>query len=386
MAGGVRYIEIEARGVTRVARHTDPWFVSRYGMNLYRGCEHACVYCDGRAEKYHVEGDFGREIAVKVNAVKLLHRELSRIRETGFVFIGGGVSDAYQPAEERYRLARGALQVALELGLPVHVLTKSGLVARDLDLLERINRRSRAILSFSIQTLDEQVRRRFEPGAAPIARRFELLAEARARGLGTGVMAIPVLPGISDRPQEIDALVGHTAALGLDFLCFGGLTLRPGRQLEGYLDLISECYPQHLEGYRRLYRQRRASGSGDWRYYERLERRHADAAARHGLPGRIPRALFSGLVPLYTEVAVLLEHREFSARQAGQRRVPRLGRAGHVIQQWARGRLAKNRRRAYDWRSVEREFSQLLADGSLRNLEGMTRAALAAVEELVEGR
>jgi DNA repair photolyase len=116
----------------------DSWFLGRYGMNLYRGCEHGCRFCDGRSERYLVEGDFARDITVKRNAVAVLDRELGRIREPGFVFVGGGVCDAYQPAQARYGLARGALEVARRRGLPVHVLTKSALVERDLDLPDMI--------------------------------------------------------------------------------------------------------------------------------------------------------------------------------------------------------------------------------------------------------
>ena len=153
--------EIDAKTVTRTTGVTDPWFLGRFGMNLYRGCEHACRYCDGRAERYRVEGDFARDIQVKRNAVAVLERELSRIREPGFVFVGGGVSDAYQPAEEVYGLARGALEVSLARGLPVHVLTKSTLVARDLDLLQAVRDEAGvAILSMSIQTVDDDLRAR----------------------------------------------------------------------------------------------------------------------------------------------------------------------------------------------------------------------------------
>lgn len=133
-----RYREVEARSITRLPGRADPWFLGRYGMNLCRGCEHGCSYCDGRAERYHVEGDFEADIAVERNAVEVLGRELARVREPGFVLLGGGVCDAYQPAEEGYRLARGALELALHHGLPVHVVTKSALVERDLDLLARL--------------------------------------------------------------------------------------------------------------------------------------------------------------------------------------------------------------------------------------------------------
>lgn len=363
-----QYHEIEAKTVTRLRGVVDPWFLGRYGMNLYRGCEHGCLYCDGRAERYYVAGEFDRDIQVKVNAVAVLDAELSRRREPGFVFLGGGVCDAYQAAEARYRLARGALEVALRRGLPAHVLTKSALVERDLDLLQSIAGRSGAILSFSLQTVDDEVRRRFEPGAAPVSERLRLLREARRRGVAAGVMAMPVLPGISDKPEQIDALVAAAAEAGAEFVLFGGLTLRPGQQRETYLRALAGFYPQHLDGYQRLYRIPRASGAPDGRYLSRVDARFRAALARHGLPGRIPRRLFTGRVPLYAEVGVLLEHRGFACGD------PSLGRAGFALQDWARRLLAENaRRREFSHRDVEGQLRQRLAE-----IPGLSPSAAAA--------
>jgi len=377
-AGGATYREIDAKSITRIPGTADPWFLARYGMNLYRGCEHGCLYCDGRAERYYVEGDFARDVMVKRNAVQLLGKELVRRREPGFVMLGGGVCDAYQPADEGYRLARGALEVAEEQALPVHVLTKSTLVERDLDVLERIAAKGRAILSFSINTVDDELRQRFEPGAAPVEQRWELLERGKSLGLATGVMAMPVLPGLSDQPEHVDALYARAAQAGADFVLAGGMTLRPGRQKALYLDGIRRGHPDLVDGYLRLYRQEKPSGAPDERYLARLERRFAEAARRHGLPGRPPRSIFRGLIPRYTEAAVLLEHREAELRWQGE---PGRGlaRAGHALQKWGRSRFAAHRKRSYDWRSVERELDDLLQARSLPQLPGMTAHAAELV-------
>ena len=379
------YREQDAKTITRVPGMVDSWFLSRYGMNLYRGCEHGCLYCDGRAERYYVEGDFARDIVVKRNAVTVLERELGRIREPGFVFVGGGVCDAYQPAEARYRLAQGALSLADKYRLPVHVLTKSALVERDLDLLQTIAGRTRAILSFSIGLVDEATRERFEPGAAPLAERWRLLAEAKRRGLSTGVMIMPVLPGISDQADTIDELVGRAADLGADFVLFGGLTLRPGRQKEGYLDTIRAHHNEHLKGYGVVYREDRRSGAGDPRYYQRINQRYADALTRRGLSARIPRSLYRGLIPRYAEAAVLLEHRELEQSLRGSDPCGPSGplaHAGRALQRWARERFSKNRRRAYDWRTVESELEALVANRSVLELPGMVEEALPTLQDV----
>ena len=131
--------EIEAKSILRKHKKIDSWFVSRYGMNLYRGCIHNCTYCDGRAEKYQVQGEFGKQVAVKTNAIEILRRELDPSRKRkpmkrGFIGIGGGVGDSYQPIEEKYQLTRQTLQIIYDFNFPVFVLTKSTLVERDIDL------------------------------------------------------------------------------------------------------------------------------------------------------------------------------------------------------------------------------------------------------------
>jgi len=378
-----RYREQHAKTITRLRGTVDPWFIGRYGMNLYRGCEHGCIYCDGRAERYYVPGDFSRDITVKRNAVQVLARELTRIKEPGFVFLGGGVCDAYQPAEEHFRLARGVLELARDHRLPVQVLTKAALVERDLDLLTAINDQTRAILSFSIQTLDDDLRQRFEPGAAPIAERLRLLAAAKERGLGTGVMAMPVLPGLSDQPGHVDELVGRAAAIGVDFVLGGGLTLRPGVQKDTYFAVLTEHHPDLVEGYRRAYSRDHASGVPDHRYLARVDKRFAAALARHKLPGRPPRRLFQGLMPLYAEVGVLLEHREFERHQAGTLGGG-LGRAGRAIQGWARQEFTKRgRRKAFDSTVLDGELRAMVDGGTLQQLPGVTAEAAALVRSWV---
>jgi DNA repair photolyase len=377
------YREQDAKTITRLRGMVDPWFLCRYGMNLYRGCEHGCAYCDGRAERYYVPGDFGRDITVKRNAVAVLDRELSRLKEPGFMFLGGGVCDAYQPAERRYRLARGVLELAKKYQLPVHVLTKASLVERDFDLLAEINAQTRVILSFSIQTLDDELRARFEPAAASVTERLTLLSAAKELGMGVGVMAMPVLPGLSDQPETIDRLVGTMADLGADFVCGGGLTLRPGTQKETYFAVLRAHHAELVPGYERAYRSNRASGVPDPRYLARVDARFAAALGRHGLPGRPPRRLFTGLMPLYAEAAVLLEHRDFELQQAG---APggRLGQSGHAIQHWARQSFAKRgRRKTFNGTILEAEFRAMVAADTLHELPGVTPAAATVVRDLV---
>ncbi|MBI5545680.1 MAG: radical SAM protein [Deltaproteobacteria bacterium] len=381
VAGPARFREIQARSIARAAFPADPWFLGRFGINLYRGCEHGCEYCDGRSERYRVEGEFARDIQVKVNALEVLEGELARAREPGFVLVGGGVCDAYQPAEQQYRLARGVLELALSLKLPVHVLTKSALVERDLDLLERINTQRRAVLSFSVATTDERLREELEPGAAPMAERFRILEAARGRGLSTGIMAMPLLPGLSDQPDQIHALVARAAAAGVGFVCFSGLTLRPGVQQDTYLAALQERHADLLPGYRTLYRAQRKSGAPDPRYSDRLYRRCREALAAHGLPGRMPRGVFTGLIPSYAEVAVLLEH-EDQAEGVGILGGPKAA-AGWAIQRWAQNKLGRLRGpRAYC--EVEAAFELAVRTGALARELALTAELAERVKAIAE--
>jgi DNA repair photolyase len=375
-----RYHEVVAKSLLRRSVVVDPFFLGRFGSNIYRGCEHGCLYCDGRAERYYVSGTFDRDIEVKSNALELAARELDLLREPGFLFIGGGVCDAYQPAEARFGLARGLLQLCRERHVPVHLLTKSALVERDLDLLTAINQDTRAVLSFSIALCDERQREVFEPGAAPLEERWRLLRRAREAGLGTAVMAMPLLPGLSDQPDHIDALLGRAAQVGVDFVCVGGLTLRPGRQKDGFFAALAREFPELVPGYQKLYREDRPSGAPDARYSERLYRRCRELQDQHDLLGRMPQRLFHGLVPLYTELSVLLEHRGYQRKETGGPN-GRLARAGQAVAVWARARLARQRGKNA-FREVESELGFLVRGHRLAEIPDLEASVIPEVEEV----
>jgi DNA repair photolyase len=315
--------EVRARSLLRRQKHIDSWFLSGCGMNLYRGCLHDCAYCDGRSESYAVAGGFGEEVEVKINAVELLRRELAPLPRRrglpppGFVLLGGGVGDSYQPPEERYRLARGALELLLEMGRPVHVLTKSTLVERDLGLLARIHERSRAIVSMSLSSTDERLSSLFEPGVPPASARLAVLSSFRRVGIPTGVFLMPVLPFLSDGEEALERALEQAAEAGVRFLVFGGLTLKPGRQQEHFLAALRAFRPELEEGYRKLYpgdRWGRAAGA----YYGALERRFGVLARKHRLPPRIPPALYEGLLPPAERAVVVLEHLHYLLQLRGE--------------------------------------------------------------------
>ncbi|MBN1284592.1 MAG: radical SAM protein [Anaerolineae bacterium] len=210
-------------------------------MNLYRGCEHQCIYCDSRSECYQIE-DFGGEVLVKVNAIDLLRRELARKRVKGMIGTGA-MNDPYTPrAERRYNLTGQALEVIAQLRFPVHILTKSDLVLKDLDTLREINR-VHAVVSFTITTTDDALARKLEPGAPSPSARLRAMQTLAANGIHTGVTLMPVLPFIEDSAENITAIVKSAAAHGASYIIPAfGVTLRD-RQRAYYYDRLDKLFP-----------------------------------------------------------------------------------------------------------------------------------------------
>ena len=188
--------EIKAKSILRKHNKIDSWFISRYGMNLYRGCAHNCIYCDGRSEKYNVVNEFGSEVQVKINAIEILQRELDNKKKRvalkkGYIMVGGGVGDSYQPVEKKYELTRKTLELLYEKNFPVHILTKSTLVERDIDILKKINKKTRAIVSFSFSSADEKICSIFEPGVPSPEKRFETIEFLKNNGINCGIFLLP---------------------------------------------------------------------------------------------------------------------------------------------------------------------------------------------------
>ncbi len=331
--------EIEAKSILRKHRRIESWFISRFGMNLYRGCMHNCSYCDGRDERYYVEGEFGRDIVVKTNALEVLRRELDPARRRkpipgGFVFAGGGVTDLYQPIETKYGLARGALELLLEFGRPTHVLTKSTLVERDLDLVQAIDRKSRAIVSMSFSTTDDELARLLEPGVRPPSERLASIRRMVDAGITCGVYNLPIVPFLSDRPEQIDTAFGDFAAAGVSFVVAGGMTLKEGRQKEHFLRVVGS---QRAEAAARIAAIYPSIGRSP--YGEPIDSRghYLDpillaASKKHRLPLRPPIWLVdpdSRVLGTRDRVVVTLEHIAYALDQQD---IPNpFGRAAHSI-------------------------------------------------------
>lgn len=272
---------ITAKTLLSSVRQPDPWFGLRYSLNLYRGCQHQCIYCDSRSECYRIE-DF-RDILVKSNAIDLLRKELSRKRTRGTIGTGS-MNDPYMPLEAKVGLTGRALDVIAEHRFPVHVLTKSDLVTRDIDRLVQIGR-VYAAASFTITTIDDDLSREVEPGAPPTSRRLSAMQALAASGVLTGAMMMPILPFLEDDEANITAIVERTKDHGGTYVVAAfGMTLRD-RQRAYYYAQLDRRFPGLSTAYRRTYGNRYECPTPN---AVRLEQVYREACERVGLATRMP--------------------------------------------------------------------------------------------------
>jgi DNA repair photolyase len=197
--------------------------------------------------------DFERRIVVKVNAPEVLRRELRRKSWTGAHVAMGTNTDPYQRCEGRYRLTRGVLEVLRDYANPCSVLTKSPLLLRDLDLFVELAETAGFSANLSIGTLDEEVWRRSEPGTPHPKARMAAVKQLVEAGIPCGILMAPILPGISDSPEQLRAVVRAAADAGASHLTPITLHLRPGVK-EEFMPWLEETYPELVAGYHRLYR------------------------------------------------------------------------------------------------------------------------------------
>ena len=222
------------------------------GMNLYRGCSHGCIYCDSRSKCYQMNHDF-EDIEVKENALELLEAALRRKRKRCMIGTGA-MTDPYIPLEKKLGYTRKALLLIEKYGFGVALQTKSDLVLRDLDILRRINEKTKAVVQMTLTTADEKLCSIIEPNVSTANERFEALKALRDAGIPTVVWLCPVLPFINDTEENIRTILGMCVEAGVrGVLCFGmGLTLREGNR-EYFYRQLDIHFPRLKERYIRTY-------------------------------------------------------------------------------------------------------------------------------------
>jgi DNA repair photolyase len=280
---GMEFLHVNARTIiNEVPRASRLPF--RYTVNVYRGCSHACTYCFARPTHEYLglnqAEDFERRIVVKVNAVERLRAELRGRRWAGHHIAMGTNTDPYQRCEGKYHLTQGVVRVLAEACNPFSILTKSTLVLRDVDLLARAAARTQVGVNLSIGTLDEQVWRLTEPGTPAPRHRVEAVRRLNNAGVPCGVLVAPILPGLSDRPEQLEEVVSACVGAGAVSVSAVALHLRPGVR-EHYLAWLEGVRPELVQAYRRSYRTAYLPGAEQRALAERVE--SLERAARSGL-------------------------------------------------------------------------------------------------------
>ena len=248
---------------------------AKNGMNLYRGCQHGCIYCDARSQCYGMDHPF-EDIAVKENALELLEAALRSKRKPCMIGTGA-MSDPYMPLEAELELTRKSLELIEKYGFGVTLQTKSEAVLRDLDLLKRINEKTKAVVQMTLTTADDTLCRIIEPGVSPTSRRVAALKAFQQAGIPTVVWLCPVLPFVNDTEENIRNIVGFCADAGVKgIIHFGmGLTLRDGNR-EYYYVALDRYFPGLKEWYIRTYGNAYELLSPNARQLEKIFRAECD--------------------------------------------------------------------------------------------------------------
>src|SRR6202795_477867 len=260
-----------------------------WAINPYRGCEFACKYCYARYTHEFMElrdaVDFERKIFVKQQAAGLLRSELKKVKREEEIAIGTA-TDPYQPAERRFEITRAILEeLARHSGLAIGIVTKSNLVTRDVEILRRVGEHNRICVNMTVTTVNAELARKLEPRAPRPDLRLEAVRQLNLAGVDAGVNCAPVLPEITDRPSDLDALVKAASEAGAKTIFASPLFLKPCSAAV-FLPFLAEHFPALVERYRQRYADRAFLPKG---YAERLSRLMANLKQKHGMNAEYTR-------------------------------------------------------------------------------------------------
>jgi DNA repair photolyase len=283
----VRYREVEVKGALNEVRGM-PF---EWSLNPFLGCAHACHYCFSRA--YHaryreknVGRDFDSNVEVRLNIAHVLRKELRRPREGSLAI--GTATDPYQPIEGKYELTRRCLEALVDRPMPTSIVTKGPLVVRDIDVLKKLDEKTELTVYFSVPCVDEEVARKTDPGTAPPRQRLRALRMLRDAGIDAAVLCMPVLPGISDSEESLDAAARAASEAGATAFRHRPLKIDVEIQ-QYYYDFLATEFPVMVPRYAALYRGSAHPGK---EYERELEERVRRVRARYEFrerPARPPR-------------------------------------------------------------------------------------------------
>lgn len=320
----LEFQEYRTKKILNIHKHVDgPWFWGKYTAYPYIGCRSGCEFCYSRGSRYLGQRDpdtFDTLIQVKVNAVELLRRELPRL-EHDVIACG----DWQRPAEDRYRLSRGMLEVVHDEGFPLFIVERAPLLSRDLDLLVDINEETWVGVVFSISSLDPTLKRAFEPRSPGVKRRLRAMAELASAGILVGTALMPVLPFVGDDESQLEEVVRATKDHGGTFVIGGGLTM-DGVQARRSLAAARRLDPTLEARWRELYDWEeggKPNYSPPRAYNARLGLLIRELCDRHGLLDRMPRYIAPGPLAVNKRVAerLFLRTYDLELEQASDYRI-----------------------------------------------------------------
>jgi len=241
------YTEVKAKTIlSKLRGGADPYFGISYNMNVYRGCEHACIYCDSRSECYQL-GELS-DIRYKINAPELLNKELKSKRKKGTIGTGS-MNDPYMPAEIKFKLVSKCLKIISNYNYPIHIITKSNNVLNDKDIISEISK-TYAAVSFTITCSSDLQSLQIEPKAPTSSERFKAIYELAKNNIYTGICLMPILPFYNDKIENIENIFRKAADLGAGYIIpFMGLTQRKGQKeyFHACLDKIDDSLRNRYE-------------------------------------------------------------------------------------------------------------------------------------------
>jgi DNA repair photolyase len=369
----LEFQEYKARKIVNVHKHVDgPWFWGKYTAHPYVGCRSGCEFCYTRGSRYlrRDPETFDTLIGVKTNAVELLRKELPDLAYETI-----SVGDWQQPAESRYRLSRGMLEVVRDLGFPLFIVERSPLLIRDLDLLADINERAWVGVLFSISNVDPALKRAFEPRSPGIKSRLQAMEKLASAGILVGTSMMPIIPVMGDDEKHLEDMIRATKDYGGSCVLSGGLTM-DGVQAELTLAAARRFDPTLEAPWRELYGWEvggKPSYGPSGAYNARLGLLVRELCAKHDLLDRMPRYVAPGPLAVNKRIAerLFLKTYDLELEQAKDYRIWAYRKAAWTVDEWPE--------------SVA-EIHQARGETGLRELPGLGKSLAGLIAKWLQDR
>ncbi len=259
----VNYIEIESKTALNKLNRKRPY---GWDLNIYRGCEHNCRYCFAMySHDYLGNNNYFEDIYIKKNIVELLEIELSKKSWKREVINIGGVTDSYQPLEERYKLMPEILKLLIKYKTPCIISTKSDLILRDYDLIDKLSKITYVNIAATITTMDEDIREKIEPNGVSAVRRFNMLKEISKTDSSIGLHLMPIIPFLTDKRENLEGIFYNSNISNVDYLLPAVMYLR-GRTRVEFFNFIRKDFPELYNSFKILYN----NGGADKKYKNQI--------------------------------------------------------------------------------------------------------------------